>query len=244
MLLGKTALEKLESSSVIVFGIGGVGGYTAEALARSGVGHIGLCDDDTICLTNINRQVIATHKTIGLEKIKVMQERILDINPNAKVSTFNCFYNNETADTIDLTQFNYIVDAVDTVSAKLLLVEKATALRIPIISCMGTGNKLDPTQLEVTDLYKTSQCPLAKVMRKELRVRGIKTLKVVYSKELPLVPIEEDHNSCKHNCICPPESAKHCEKKRQVPGSVAFVPPAAGLALAGEVIRDMLRSGV
>ena len=241
MILGKDAIEKLAKSSVAVFGIGGVGGAAAEALARSGVGHIALCDDDTVCLTNINRQVIATHKTVGRDKIEVMAERIREINPDATVTAIHCFYSKETAEDIDLSVYDYIIDAVDTVSAKLLLVEKARDLGIPIISCMGTGNKLDPTRLEVADIFKTTVCPLAKVMRKELKARGIKKLKVVYSQEQPITPVEEDHNSCKLNCICPPESARHCEKRRQNPGSVAFVPPVAGMIIAGEVVRDMLR---
>ena len=241
MILGKDAVEKLAKSSVAVFGIGGVGGSAAEALARSGVGHIALCDDDTVCLTNINRQVIATHKTVGRDKIDVMAERIREINPAAAVTAINCFYGKETAGDIDLSVYDYIIDAVDTVSAKLLLVEKARDLGIPVISCMGTGNKLDPTRLEVADIYKTSVCPLAKVMRKELRARGIKSLKVVYSQEQPIVPVEEDHNNCKLNCICPPESARHCEKRRQNPGSVAFVPPVAGMVIAGEVIKDLIK---
>ena len=241
MILGKDAVEKLAKSSVAVFGIGGVGGSAAEALARSGVGHIALCDDDTVCLTNINRQVIATHKTVGRDKIDVMAERIREINPAATVTPINCFYGKETAGDIDLSGYDYIIDAVDTVSAKLLLVEKAGELSIPIISCMGTGNKLDPTRLEVADIYKTSVCPLAKVMRKELKVRGVKSLKVVYSQEQPISPVEEDHNNCKLNCICPPESARHCEKRRQNPGSVAFVPPVAGMIIAGEVVRELIR---
>jgi len=240
LLLGKDAIDKLAKSSVAVFGIGGVGGSAAEVLARSGVGRIALFDDDSVCLTNINRQVIATHGTVGRDKTQVMAERINDINPAAAVDIVNCFYGKETADDINLSVFDYIIDAVDTVSAKLLLAERAQELNVPIVSCMGTGNKLDPTCLEVSDISKTSVCPLAKVMRKELRVRGITKLKVVYSKEPPIVPIEEDHNSCKFNCICPPESARHCEKRRKVPGSVAFVPPVAGIILAGEVIKDLV----
>ena len=240
MIIGKDAVKKLAKSAVAVFGIGGVGGAAAEALARSGVGKIALCDDDTVCLTNINRQVIATHKTIGLDKIDVMARRIKEINPAAEAEQINCFYSKETAANINLSSYDYIIDAVDTVSAKLLLVEQAGACKVPIISCMGTGNKLDPTRLEVDDIYNTSVCPLAKVMRKELRARGIAGLKVIYSKEQPIVPIEEDHNNCKLNCICPPESARHCEKRRQNPGSVAFVPPVAGMIMAGEVVKDII----
>ena len=241
MLLGKDAVNKLSKSSAAVFGIGGVGGSAAEALARSGVGRIALCDDDTVCLTNINRQVIATHKTVGKSKVAVMAERIKEINPAAEVVELNCFYSKETANYINLSDYDYILDAVDTVSAKLLLAEGARDSGVPIISCMGVGNKLDATRLEVTDIYKTSICPLAKVMRKELRARGIAGLKVVYSQEAPIIPIDDDHNNCKFNCICPPDGARHCEKRRQVPGSAAFVPPAAGLIMAGEVVRCLAR---
>ena len=240
MILGKEAIDKLAKSSVAVFGIGGVGGSAAEALARTGVGHIALCDDDTVCLTNINRQVIATHKTVGRDKIEVMAERIKEINPEAKVSGVHCFYGKDTAKDVDLCGYDYILDAVDTVTAKLLLVEEAQRLDIPIMSCMGTGNKLDPTRLEVVDIYKTSVCPLAKVMRRELKARGVKKLKLVYSQEQPIIPADDDHLSCKHNCICPPESAKHCEKRRVLPGSVAFVPPVAGIIMAGEAIKHLI----
>ena len=240
MILGKAAIDKLAKSSVAVFGIGGVGGSAVEALARTGIGKFALCDDDTVCLTNINRQVIATHKTVGRDKIEVMAERIKDINPDAEVSGIHCFYGKDTAHTVDLSKYDYILDAVDTVTAKLMLIEGAQKEGVQIISCMGTGNKLDPTRLEVTDIYKTSVCPLAKVMRRELRARGVKNLKVVYSQEEPIIPADDDHLSCKHNCICPPESAKHCEKRRVLPGSVAFVPPVAGIIMAGEVVRDLL----
>ena len=241
MLIGKETVRNLTKLSVAVFGLGGVGAAAAEALARTGIGRILLCDDDTVCLTNINRQVIATHKTVGRNKTDVMAERIKEINPSAIVKTLDCFYSKETANDIDISAYNYIIDAVDTVSAKLLLIEKAKDLSIPIISCMGTGNKLDPTRLEVADIHKTSVCPLAKVMRKELKARGITNLKVVYSQETPTPPIEDESNSCRLNCICPPESAKHCEKRRQVPGSVAFVPPVAGMIIAGEVIKELCK---
>jgi tRNA A37 threonylcarbamoyladenosine dehydratase len=244
MIIGKPALLKLGASSVALFGIGGVGGACAEALARSGVGRIALCDDDSICLTNINRQVIATHKTIGMDKVDIMAERLLEINPDIEVIKLKHFYSREIADTIDLKAYDYIIDAVDTVSAKLLLIEEAQKAGKAIISCMGTGNKLEPARLEVADIYKTSVCPLAKVMRKELRARGIKKLKVVYSKEEPITVINEDHNNCKLNCICPPDSARHCEKRRQVPGSIAFVPPVAGMIIAGEVIRDLIKQEI
>lgn len=239
LLLGKEALEKLNNARVAVFGIGGVGGYTVEALARSGVGNLDLIDDDKVCLTNINRQIIATRKTIGKYKVEVMKERVLDINPNVNVVTHQCFYSAETADQFDFTQYDYIVDAIDTVSAKLEMIVRATDGQVPIISCMGAGNKLDPTRFEVTDIYKTSVCPLAKVMRKELKARGIKKLKVVYSQEPITKPIEDMSISCKSSCVCPPGTQRKCTAKRQIPGSISFVPSVAGLIIAGEVIKDI-----
>ncbi|HWT27128.1 MAG TPA: tRNA threonylcarbamoyladenosine dehydratase [Mobilitalea sp.] len=239
LLLGKEAMDKLSSARVAVFGIGGVGGYTVEALARSGVGIIDLIDDDKVCLTNINRQLIATRKTVGKYKVEVMKERILEINPNAIVNTHQCFYSTETADQFDFSQYTYIVDAIDTVSAKIDLIIRSQDHNVPIISCMGAGNKLDPTQFEVTDIYKTSVCPLAKVMRKELKVRGVKKLKVVYSKELVRKPLEDMSISCRSNCICPPGTVRKCTVRRQIPGSISFVPSVAGLILAGEVIKDI-----
>ena len=239
LLLGKEAMDKLSSARVAVFGIGGVGGYTVEALARSGVGIIDLIDDDKVCLTNINRQLIATRKTVGKYKVEVMKERILEINPNAIVNAHQCFYSAETADQFDFSQYTYIVDAIDTVSAKIDLIIRSQDHNVPIISCMGAGNKLDPTQFEVTDIYKTSVCPLAKVMRKELKVRGVKKLKVVYSKELVRKPLEDMSISCRSNCICPPGTVRKCTVRRQIPGSISFVPSVAGLILAGEVIKDI-----
>ncbi|NLP34403.1 MAG: tRNA threonylcarbamoyladenosine dehydratase [Clostridiales bacterium] len=239
LLLGGEAMELLSKARVAVFGIGGVGGYTVEALARSGVGTIDLIDDDKVCLTNINRQIIATRKTIGKYKVDVMKERVLEINPKAIVNTHQCFFSAETADQFDFSAYDYVVDAIDTVSGKIELVMRAQEHNVPIISCMGAGNKLDPTQFEVTDIYKTSICPLAKVMRKELRARGVKGLKVVYSKEPARKPIEDTSNSCKHHCICPPGTARKCTERRQIPGSSAFVPPVAGLIIAGEVIKDL-----
>ncbi len=239
LLLGVDGVEKLKKSSVAVFGIGGVGSFTVEALVRSGVGHIAVIDDDKVCLTNINRQLIATRKTIGKAKVEVMRDRILEINPNCKVDIYQTFYSAETADSIDISGFTYVVDAIDTVSAKLLLIEKAKAANVKIISCMGAGNKLDPTRLEVTDIYKTSMCPLAKVMRHELRKRGIKSLKVVYSQEPPIKPIENEEDNCKTKCVCPPSTVRKCTARRQIPGSVAFVPSVAGLIIAGEIVRDI-----
>jgi tRNA A37 threonylcarbamoyladenosine dehydratase len=239
LLLGKEAMEKLKNSTVAVFGIGGVGGYTVEALARSGVGNFVLFDDDKVCLTNINRQIIATRKTIGRKKVDVMAERILEINPKANVETHACFYLPENADEYDFTKYNYIVDAIDTVTAKLELIVRAKAANVPIMSSMGAGNKLNPTMLEVADIYKTSMDPLAKVMRHELKKRGIKKLKVVYSKEQPITPIEEDELSCKNNCVCPPGTARKCTDRRAIPGSVSFVPSVAGLIIASEVVKDL-----
>ena len=228
LLLGETSIEKLKNASVAIFGIGGVGSYTAEALARSGVGRFSLYDNDTVSLTNLNRQIIALHSTMGMPKVEVMKARILDINPEAVVEANLCFYDSVTAETIDLSQFDYIIDAIDTVSSKLLLVEKAAALGKPIMSSMGAGNKLDPTRFEVTDIHKTSVCPLAKVMRKELKNRGIRKLKVVYSKEEPLKPIDTGVIETPLN------------QKRQLPGSIAFVPSVAGLIIAGEVVKDLV----
>ena len=239
LLLGKDSMEKLKNARVAVFGIGGVGGYTVEALARSGVGSIDLIDDDKVCLTNINRQIIASLKTVGKYKVEVMKERILDMNPKAQVTAHQCFYSAETADQFDFSNYDYIVDAIDTVSAKIELVLRAQEKNVPIISCMGAGNKLDPTRFEVTDIYKTSVCPLAKVMRKELKVRGVKKLKVVYSQETVRKPLEDMSLNCKTNCICPPGSEGRCTMKRQIPGSISFVPSVAGLILAGEVIKDI-----
>jgi tRNA A37 threonylcarbamoyladenosine dehydratase len=239
LLLGKEAMDLLSKARVAVFGIGGVGGYTVEALARSGVGAIDIIDDDKVCLTNINRQIIATRKTIGKYKVDVMKERILEINPKAIVTTHQCFFTPETADQFDFSVYDYVVDAIDTVSGKIELVMRAQEHKVPIISCMGAGNKLDPTRFEVTDIYKTSICPLAKVMRKELKARGVKSLKVVYSKEPARKPLDDSSNSCRNHCVCPPGTARKCTERRQIPGSSAFVPPVAGLIIAGEVIKDL-----
>ncbi|MDF2484313.1 MAG: UBA/THIF-type binding protein [Herbinix sp.] len=239
LLLGKDSMETLKNTRVAVFGIGGVGGYTVEALARSGVGSFDLIDDDKVCLTNINRQIIATIKTVGKYKVDVMKDRILEINPRAQVTVHQCFYLPDTADKFDFSQYDYVVDAIDTISAKIDLVLRAQEKNIPIISCMGAGNKLDPTRFEVTDIYKTSICPLARVMRRELKKREVKKLKVVYSKEPARKPLEDMSLSCKTNCICPPGSENKCTMKRQIPGSISFVPSVAGLIIAGEVIKDI-----
>ncbi len=239
LLIGKEAVEKLNNAKVAVFGIGGVGSFVVEGLARAGVGNFIIVDDDKVCLTNLNRQIFATHKTIGKNKVDVAKERILDINPKATVETYQEFFMPESKEFIDET-VNYVVDCVDTVTAKIELVVRTNKLNIPIISCMGTGNKLDPTKFEVTDIYKTSVCPLAKVMRKELRERGIKKLKVLYSKEEPIKIDETSESSCKNGCICPPETKRKCTIRNQVPGSISFVPSVAGLIIAGEVIKDII----
>lgn len=222
LLLGEEALEKLRSARVALFGIGGVGSFAAEALARGGVGHITLVDGDTVSITNINRQLIALHSTVGKEKTAVMAERIADISPETEVETYPVVYGAENRNLLDFSTYDYVIDAIDTVTSKLILIEEAKKAGVPVISCMGTGNKFHPERFEVTDISKTSVCPLAKVMRKELKVRGIKNVKVVYSKEEPQKPAESTETG-----------------KRQIPGSLSFVPPVAGLLLAGEVIRHI-----
>ena len=226
MLLGTEALEKLQKARVAVFGIGGVGGYTVEALARSGVGQLDLIDSDTVSVSNINRQILATHSTVGMPKVEAAKKRILDINPDCVVRTYQMFYLPETADQFNFTQYDYIVDAIDTVTGKLQLVQRAVEVETPIICCMGTGNKLDASAFEVADISKTTMCPLARIMRKELAKRGVKHLKVVYSKEEALTPTGWEEEAAALG-------------KRQIPGSVAFVPGTAGLILAGEVIKDI-----
>ncbi len=228
LLLGQNNMQKLARAHVAVFGVGGVGGYAVEALARSGVGALDLIDDDTVNLTNLNRQIIALHSTIGLAKVDVAKARVLDINPDAVVRTYKTFYTPQTADQFDFTVYDYIIDAIDTVSGKIELVLQAKAAGTPIICSMGAGNKLDPTAFRVADLYKTSVCPLAKVMRRELRRRGVDRLKVVYSEELPLSPRGGTEGE---------DTAAHT--KRQTPGSTAFTPSVAGLILAGEVVKDL-----
>ena len=239
LLYGKEAMDKLAQSRVAVFGIGGVGGYTVEALVRSGIGAIDLIDDDKVCLTNINRQIVATRKTVGRYKVDVAAERIAEINPDAIVKTYKTFFTPETSAQFDFSEYDYVVDAIDTVSGKIELVMKANEKGTPIISSMGAGNKLDPSAFEVSDIFKTSVCPLARVMRNELKKRGIKKLKVVYSKEKPLTPIDDMSTSCRTNCICPPGTARKSTQRRQVPGSNAFVPSVVGLIIAGEIINDL-----
>jgi tRNA A37 threonylcarbamoyladenosine dehydratase len=240
LIIGKDGLEKLKSAKVAILGIGGVGSFVLEGLVRAGVHNFILVDDDKICLTNLNRQIIATRNTVGRLKVEVAKERVLSINPNAKVEIYQEFFMPDSKEILD-NSVTYIVDAVDTVTAKIELVVRANKLNIPIISCMGTGNKLDPTKFEVTDIYKTSVCPLAKVMRKQLKKRNIKSLKVVYSKEEPIEPNELAENSCKTNCICPPGTVRKCSARHQVPGSISFVPSVAGLIVASEVIKDILK---
>lgn len=240
LLIGTAALDKLRSSKVAVFGIGGVGTFTVEGLVRSGIGKFVLIDDDCICLTNINRQLHATRKTIGKVKVEVMRDRILEINPKAEVEIHQRFYLPESAEELVRPDYDYIVDAIDTVTAKLDLVVRAHAMNIPIISCMGAGNKLDPTQLEVADIYKTSFCPLARVMRQELRKRNIPRLKVVYSREEPLTPLTDVESNCSNSCVCPKDSTRTCTTRRQIPGSISFVPSVAGMIAAGEVVKDLI----
>ncbi len=267
LLLGRPSMEALAVSRVAVFGIGGVGGHVCEALVRSGVGAFDLIDDDKVCLTNLNRQIIATRRTVGQYKADVMRERMLEINPDADIAVHKCFFLPENANDFAFARYDYIVDAVDTVSAKLALAEKAQAFGIPIISAMGAGDKLDPGRFRVSDISQTHTCPLARVMRRELKKRGIERLKVVWSDEPPIRPIEDMSISCRTHCICPPEGhfvedkvsrcatgdgsilriearhrAKHkCTERRDIPGSTAFVPAVAGLMIAGEVIKDLTK---
>lgn len=239
LLFGKEAMDKLEHSRVAVFGVGGVGGYTVEALVRSGVGAVDLVDDDKVCLTNLNRQLIATRDTVGKYKIDVMRDRILSINPNCKVYLHPCFYLPETKEEFDFAAYDYVVDAIDTVTGKIQLVMQAQETGTPIISSMGAGNKLNPAEFEVADIYETSVCPLAKVMRRELKKRGIPKLKVVYSREKPVRPINDMAISCREHCICPPGAQHKCTERRDIPGSTAFVPSVVGLIIASEVIKDL-----
>lgn len=240
LLIGAEGLAKLSRSKVAIFGIGGVGTFVAEGLVRAGIGRFVLIDDDCICLTNINRQLHATTKTIGKSKVEVMRDRILEINPKAEVTVFQKFYLPETAEEMLADDYSYIVDAIDTVTGKIDLIVRAKERGIPVISSMGAGNKLDPARFEVADIFKTSVDPLAKVIRKELRQRGIQSLKVVYSKEQPLQPLETEENSCATGCVCPQGSTRHCTVRRQIPGSISFVPSVAGLIIAGEVVRDII----
>ena len=263
LLLGKENMEKLASARVCIFGIGGVGGYVAEALARSGVGYLELVDNDVVALSNLNRQIVATHDTLGRYKVDVMKDRILSINPEAEVVTHRCFYLPETQSQFDFTKYDYVVDAIDTVAGKISLALQAEASGTPIISSMGAGNKLDPTAFQVTDIYRTSVCPLARVMRKELKKRGVKKLKVVYSRELPIAQQQKLEEA---TGLCCSENAEtvtglpqtpatlpsvtdsaeieaetlSASSRRSIPGSVSFVPSVAGLIIAGEVVKDLI----
>ncbi len=230
LLLGDAAMERLFGAKVLIFGVGGVGGFTAEALARAGVGHIGLVDSDRVSLSNINRQLLATHSTVGMLKVEAAKARILDINPKCQVTTYPVFYTPDNAQDFDLASYDYIVDAIDTVTAKLCLIERTFAAGVPIISCMGAGNKMDGTAFQVTDISKTSICPLARVMRKELKKRGIQHMKVVYSTEEALTPVGAEEEAALLG-------------KRQIPGSMPHIPGIAGLILAGEVIKDLAKTG-
>ncbi len=237
MLIGTEGLEKLKNSKVVVLGIGGVGSFVVEGLVRSGVGHLVLCDDDDVCLTNLNRQIHATRKTVGKIKAEAMKERILTINPKCIVDVHPYLYNADSAEKIIEDDVDYVIDAIDMVTAKIHVVEFCQSKNIPLMASMGTGNKLNPAMLEVTDIYKTSVCPLAKVMRKELKKRRVKKLKVVYSKELPLTP-QKVGGDCTTDCICPNKD-RTCDQRRAIPGSVSFVPSVAGFIIASEVVKDL-----
>ncbi|MEE1039343.1 MAG: tRNA threonylcarbamoyladenosine dehydratase, partial [Lachnospiraceae bacterium] len=239
LLYGEASMQKLAACRVAVFGIGGVGGYVVEALARSGIGALDLIDDDRVCLTNLNRQILATRKTVGKFKVDVAEERIHEINPDCNVRTYKTFYLPETQDLFDFYEYDYVVDAIDTVTGKLAIIENAKEADIPVISSMGAGNKVNPAAFEVADIYETSICPLARVMRRECRKRGIDSLKVVYSKEKPIRPLEDMSISCRQHCICPPGTARKCTDRRDIPGSTAFVPSVAGLIIAGEIVNDL-----
>ena len=242
LLIGEAAINKLQKSRVAVFGIGGVGGYVCEALVRSGVGAFDLVDDDKVCLTNLNRQIIATRKTVGKYKADVMKERMLDINPDVDVRIHRCFFLPENADDFPFDEYDYVVDAVDTVTAKIELILRAKAHNVPIISAMGAGNKLDPGRFKIADIYQTSVCPLARVMSRELKKRHVKNLKVVYSDEQPIRPLEDMSISCRTGCICPPGAQHKCTERRDIPGSTAFVPAVAGLMIAGEIVKDLSKT--
>ena len=240
LLICKDALDKLAKSKVMVFGVGGVGSFTVEALARAGVGNLILVDDDTVCLTNLNRQIHATYKTISKNKVEVMKERVLSVNRNCNVETIQVFVTPDNLEEIIPDDVDYVVDAIDTVSAKIALAVYCEQKGIKLMSSMGTGNKLNPAEFKVADIYNTKVCPLAKVMRYELRKRGVKKLKVVYSEEMPRKPKVEDVVTCKTGCVCT-GGTKKCSAKRQIPGSVSFVPPVAGMIIASEVVKDLIK---
>ena len=239
MMFTAEGIEKLKNCRIAVFGIGGVGSFVCEALARAGIGCLDITDNDKVTVSNINRQLVALESTIGQYKADVMKSRILDINPDCKVRAFKTVFLPETQDQFDFTEYDYVVDAIDTVTGKLAIIEKANAAGVPVMSSMGAGNKINASLFEVADIYDTSVCPLAKVMRHECKKRGIKHLKVVYSREKPIRPIEDMSISCRTNCVCPPGTARKCTEKRDIPGSTAFAPSVAGLIIAGEVINDL-----
>ena len=241
LLIGKAALDRLKAARVAIFGIGGVGGNAAEALARSGVGAIDLIDDDKVCITNINRQIFALTSTVGKYKVDVAAERIKDINPECNVTTYKTFYMPDKADEFDFAAYDYVVDAVDTVTAKLSIVCQAETYGVPVISAMGAGNKLDPTAFKVADIYKTSGCPLARVMRTECKKRGIKGFKAVYSEEKAIRPPAGAVISCKHHCVCPAGTVRKCTARRDIPASISFVPPVVGFIMASEVVKDIIK---
>ena len=242
LLLGGDGIARLRAARVAVFGVGGVGGHAVEALVRSGVGAVDLYDDDRVCLTNLNRQLIATRKTIGAHKVDALAERMREINPDVRIGAHRMFYMPDVADEVDLSAYDYVIDAVDTVSAKLELAVRCEKLGVPVISAMGAGNKLDPTRFRVADVYETSIDPLARVMRRELRKRGVKRLKVVYSTEVPIKPLDDEEISCRTRCVCPPGTTRKCSVRRDIPGSTAFVPPVVGMIIAAEIVREI--SGV
>lgn len=239
LLIGKEALEKLRNSTVVIFGLGGVGSFSLEAIVRAGIGHIVIVDDDTVCLTNINRQIQANFHTIGKYKVDVLKDRVLDINPNCKIETHKTFVTENNIDEIIPDKTDYVIDTIDTVSSKISLILWCKKHNVNIISCMGTGNKLDPTKFKIADIYDTKICPLAKVMRHELRKRGIDKLKVLYSEEVPRKPKVGEVVTCKEGCVCIGGSKK-CAAKRQIPASNSFVPPVAGMIIGGEVIKDII----
>ena len=242
LLLGKPAIDTLNGSRVAVFGVGGVGGYVVEVLARSGVGALDIIDDDRVCLTNVNRQILATISSVGRHKVDVAEERIHDINPCCHVRKYQTFYLPSNSAEFDFSRYDYVVDCIDTVTAKLDLIKRCHELNIPIISCMGAAYKLDATQLQITDIWKTINDPLAKVIRKKLRKTGIKHLKVVYSPELPIESIDQPDISCRYHCICPAEDMRACTERHTIPSSNAWVPATAGLICGGEVVKDLVNN--
>ena len=244
MIIGKEGIQNLKDAHVAVFGLGGVGGYAVEGLVRSGIGELSVFDDDNVCITNVNRQVIATVQTVGEDKVDLIKNRAKLINPRCKVNAHKMFFGRHNKDEVDFSQFDYVIDAVDTITAKLLIIEEAKKANVPVISSMGTGNKLDPTQLKVADISKTTICPLARVMRKELKRRKIRNVKVVFSTEAPIKPDDFDGElNCDNNCVCPPGAARHCVIRNETPGSVAFVPSVAGMYLCAEVVGEIISIG-